>query len=48
MANVGKELRVLPNFNRIPAKGLLVIVAEEVPDALIDLVVTIAGRTRRL
>lgn len=53
VANVNTKLQVL-NGNHangrpsamVPAGGLLVILAEEAPDALVDLYVTIAYRTR--
>lgn len=53
VANQTQILRVNPGrhangapANRVPAGGLLVILAEEVPDALVDLVLTVGYRTR--
>lgn len=42
--NTKKDLRVIPNQNKVPAGGLLVILAEEVPDALVDLIIGVRFR----
>lgn len=44
VANTRKDIRVIPNQNKVPAGGLLVILAEEVPDALVDLVIGVRCR----
>ncbi len=39
-----RDLRVIPNQNKVPAGGLLVILAEEAPDALVDLIIGVRWR----
>ncbi len=44
VANTVRDLRVIPDQNRVPAFGMLVVLAEEVPDALVDLIIGIRYR----